>query len=131
MVSENPSILKLSEIKKVLLLLDKRDRIKLFLVLLVNMVLAFLDLLGVALIGVASAVLIRGLQGLAAGDQVTRFLVLLNLDGLPLQALLILLGGSAIFFFILKTILSIYFLRKTLRYMSTRNAQISTPPVTL
>jgi ABC-type multidrug transport system fused ATPase/permease subunit len=125
MVSENPSLLKLSEIKKVLLLLDKRDRLKLFLVLLINMFLAFLDLLGVALIGVASAVLIRGLQGLAAGDQVTRFLELLNLDGLPLQVLLILLGGSAIFFFILKTILSIYFLRKTLRYMSTRNAQIS------
>jgi ABC-type multidrug transport system fused ATPase/permease subunit len=125
MVSENPSLLKLSEIKKVLLLLDKRDRLKLFLVLLINMFLAFLDLLGVALIGVASAVLIRGLQGLAAGDQVTRFLELLNLDGLPLQVLLILLGGSAIFFFILKTILSIYFLRKTHRYMSTRNAQIS------
>jgi ABC-type multidrug transport system fused ATPase/permease subunit len=125
MVSENPSLLKLSEIKKVLLLLDKRDRLKLFLVLLINMFLAFLDLLGVALIGVASAVLIRGLQGLAAGDQVTRFLELLNLDGLPLQVLLILLGGSAIFFFILKTILSVYFLRKTFRYMSTRNAQIS------
>jgi ABC-type bacteriocin/lantibiotic exporter with double-glycine peptidase domain len=89
------------------------------------MLLAFLDLLGVALIGVASAILIRGLQGLAAGDQVTRFLELFNLDGLPLQVLLILLGGSAIFFFIIKTILSIYFLRKTLRYMSTRNAQIS------
>jgi ABC-type multidrug transport system fused ATPase/permease subunit len=117
--------LKLIEIKKVLLILDKRDRLKLFLVLLINMFLAFLDLLGVALIGVASAVLIRGLQGLAAGDQVTRFLELLNLDGLPLQVLLILLGGSAIFFFILKTILSVYFLRKTFRYMSTRNAQIS------
>jgi ABC-type multidrug transport system fused ATPase/permease subunit len=125
MALENPSLLKLIEIKKVLLLLDKRDRLKLFLVLLINMFLAFLDLLGVALIGVASAVLIRGLQGLAAGDQVTRFLELLNLDGLPLQVLLILLGGSAIFFFILKTILSVYFLRKTFRYMSTRNAQIS------
>ena len=125
MVSENPSLLKLNEIKKVLLLLDKKDRFKLFLVLIINMFLAFLDLLGVALIGTASAVLIRGLQGLAAGDQVTRFLDLLNLDGLPLRALLILLGGSAIFFFILKTILSVYFLRKTLRYMSTRNAQIS------
>jgi ATP-binding cassette, subfamily B, bacterial PglK len=125
MISENPSLLRLSEIKKVLLLLDKKDRFKLFLVLIVNMFLAFLDLLGVALIGIASAVLIRGLQGLAAGDQVTRFLDLLNLDGLPLQVLLILLGGSAIFFFILKTILSIYFLRKTLKYMSTRNAQIS------
>jgi ABC-type multidrug transport system fused ATPase/permease subunit len=125
MASENPSLLKLSEIKKVLLLLDKKDRFKLFLVLIINMFLAFLDLLGVALIGVASAVLIRGLQGLAAGDQVTRFLELLDLEGLPLRALLIVLGGSAIFFFILKTILSIYFLRKTLRYMSTRNAQIS------
>jgi ABC-type multidrug transport system fused ATPase/permease subunit len=125
MASENPSILKLKEIKKVLHLLDKKDRFKLFLVLIINMFLAFMDLLGVALIGIASAVLIRGLQGLAAGDQVTSFLELLHLDGLPLQDLLILLVGSAVFFFILKTILSIYFLRKTLRYMSTRNAQIS------
>jgi len=125
MVSENPSLLKLSEIKKVLLLLEKKDRFKLFLVLIINTFLAFLDLFGVALIGITSAILIRGLQGLAAGDQVTRFLELLNLDGLPQQSLLILLGASAIFFFILKTILSVYFLRKTLRYMSIRNAQIS------
>jgi len=125
MVSLNLSSFKFTEIKKVLLLLDKKDRFKLFLVLIINTFLAFLDLFGVALIGITSAILIRGLQGLAAGDQVTRFLELLNLDGLPQQSLLILLGGSAIFFFILKTILSVYFLRKTLRYMSIRNAQIS------
>jgi ABC-type multidrug transport system fused ATPase/permease subunit len=125
MVSLIPTSLKFAEIKKVLLLLEKRDRFKLFLVLIVNTFLAFLDLLGVALIGITSAILIRGLQGLAAGDQVTRFLDLLNLNGLPQQSLLILLGGSAIFFFILKTVLSVYFLRRTLRYMSVRNAQIS------
>ena len=125
MVSFNPSSFKFAEIKKVLLLLEKNDRLKLFLVLIINTFLAFLDLFGVALIGITSAILIRGLQGLAAGDQVTRFLELLNLNGLPQQSLLILLGGSAIFFFILKTILSVYFLRKTLRYMSIRNAQIS------
>jgi len=107
------------------MLLEKKDRFKLFLVLVVNTLLAFLDLLGVALIGITSAILIRSLQGLAAGDQVTRFLELLNLDGLSQRSLLILLGGGAIFFFILKTILSVYFLRKTLRYMSMRNAQIS------
>jgi len=83
MVSANPSLLKFNEIKKVLLLLDKRDRFKLFLVLIINTFLAFLDLFGVALIGITSAILIRGLQGLAAGDQVTSFLELLNLDGLP------------------------------------------------
>ena len=125
MVSANPSLLKFNEIKKVLLLLDKKDRFKLFLVLIINTFLAFLDLFGVALIGITSAILIRGLQGLAAGDQVANFLELLNLDGLPQRSLLILLGGTAIFFFILKTILSVYFLRRTLRYMSIRNAQIS------
>ena len=125
MISANLSFFKFIEIKKVLLLLEKKDRFKLFLVLVINTFLAFLDLFGVALIGITSAILIRDLQGLAAGDQVTRFLELLHLDGLPQQSLLILLGGSAIFFFILKTILSVYFLRKTLRYMSIRNAQIS------
>ena len=114
MVSLIPTSLKFAEIKKVVLLLEKRDRFKLFLVLIINTFLAFLDLFGVALIGITSAILIRGLQGLAAGDQVTRFLELLNLNGLPQQSLLILLGGSAIFFFILKTILSVYFLRRTL-----------------
>jgi ABC-type multidrug transport system fused ATPase/permease subunit len=125
MVSPSSSLFKFTEIKKVLLLLEKKDRFKLFLVLIINTFLAFLDLFGVALIGITSAILIRSLQGLAAGDQVTRFLELLNLDGLPQRSLLLLLGGSAIFFFILKTILSVYFLRRTLRYMSIRNAQIS------
>ena len=125
MVSLIPSSLKFAEIKKVLLLLDKKDRFRLFLVLIVNTFLAFLDLLGVALIGITSAILIRGLQGLTAGDQVTRFLELLNLGGLPQQNLLMLFGSGAVFFFVLKTILSVYFLRRTLGYMSVRNAQIS------
>ena len=125
MVFENPSIFKFTEIKRVLLLLEKKDRLKLFLVLIINTFLAFLDLFGVALIGITSAILIRGLQGLTAGDQVSRFLELLNLDGLPQRNLLILLGGTAVFFFIIKTIISVYFLRRTLRYMSIRNAQIS------
>jgi ABC-type multidrug transport system fused ATPase/permease subunit len=125
MASLNPSIFKFTEIKKVLLLLEEKDRLKLFAVLIVNTFLAFLDLFGVALIGVTSAILIRGLQGLSAGDQVSRFLEILNLDGLPQRNLLVLLGGTAIFFFIIKTILSVYFLRRTLRYMSIRNAQIS------
>ena len=125
MASLNPSVFKFTELKKVLLLLEKKDRLKLFLVLIVNTVLAFLDLFGVALIGVTSAILIRGLQGLTAGDQVSRFLEILNLDGLPQRSLLLLLSGTAIFFFIIKTILSVYILRRTLRYMSIRNAQIS------
>jgi len=125
MVSVNLSLFKFTEIKRVLLILEKKDRFKLFFVLMVNTFLAFLDLFGVALIGITSAILIRGIQGLTAGDQVSRFLEIVNLDGLPQRNLLLILGVTAIFFFIIKTILSVYFLRRTLRYMSIRNAQIS------
>jgi ABC-type multidrug transport system fused ATPase/permease subunit len=125
MVFMNYSAYNFSEIKKVLLLLEKKDRIKLLLVLMVNTFLAFLDLFGVALFGITSAILIRGLQGLTAGDQVSRFLELLSLNELPQRNVIILLGTTAIFFFVLKTFLSVYFLRRTLRYMSVRNAQIS------
>jgi len=105
--------------------LNKKDRYRLFLVLIINASVAILDLIGVALIGAASAILIRGLQSQGAGIQVTKFLEILNLDGLSQKLLLIILGSGAIFFFVLKTILSVYFLRRTIRYMSVRNAQIS------
>jgi ATP-binding cassette, subfamily B, bacterial PglK len=125
MFSINTYALQFTEIKKVISLLENRDRRKLLLVLVVNTFLAFLDLLGVALIGATSAILVRGLQGQNVGDQVSSFLMFLNIEELQQRDLLILLGSSAIFFFIMKTILSVYFLRRTLRYMSVRNAQIS------
>jgi ABC-type multidrug transport system fused ATPase/permease subunit len=125
MVSSKIFNFQFTEIKKVLKLLSRRDRSRLVLVLIINTFLAFLDLIGVALIGVATASLIRGLQSLEAGNQVSRFLELFNLDGLPQKTLLIILVTSAVSFFILKTLLSVYFFRRTLRYMSYRNAEIS------
>jgi ABC-type multidrug transport system fused ATPase/permease subunit len=125
MILRKLSIFQFIEIKKVLLLLNRKDRYRLFLVLIINASIALLDLIGVALIGAASAILIRGLQSQGAGIQVSKFLEILNLDGLSQKTLLIILGSGAVFFFVLKTILSVYFLRRTLRYMSVRNAQIS------
>jgi hypothetical protein len=110
------STFQLTQIKQVLLLLEKTDRFRLLLVLIINTMLAFLDLIGVALIGMASSVLIRGLQAQGAGDQVSRVLELLSLEGLPQKTLLIVLGFGAVSFFILKTILSVYFLRRILLY---------------
>ena len=125
MILKSKLNLKFNQINKVLLLLSRSDRYKLVIVLVINTGLAFLDLLGVALIGVASAILIRGLQFQGAGNQVTRFIEFFNLSNLSQSALLITLGIGAVFFFVLKTILSVYLLRKTLRYLSVRNAQIS------
>ena len=74
MILKNKLNLKFNQINKVLLLLSRSDRYKLVIVLVINTGLAFLDLLGVALIGIASAILIRGLQFQSAGNQVTRFI---------------------------------------------------------
>ena len=125
MAKVNSSLFQFIEIRKVLSILNKKDRFRLFLVLAVNTFLAFLDLIGVALIGATSAILIRSLQSQQAGDQVSRFLEILNLDGMQQKNLLILFSCAAVFFFMIKTFLSVYFLRRTLRYMSVRNAQIS------
>ena len=96
------STFRFREIKKVLLLLNEKDRFRLILILIVNILLAFFDLIGVALIGIASAILIRGLQAQTSGNQVSRFLEVVNLDGVPQRSLLVILGCSAVFFFILK-----------------------------
>jgi ABC-type multidrug transport system fused ATPase/permease subunit len=115
----------LTEIRKVVSLLEKKDQFRLLQLFIVNTILAFLDLIGVALIGITSAVLIRGLQAKDLGDQVSRILEILNIETLPQRTLLVLLGSSAIFFFIIKTIISMYLFKKTLRYLSFRTAQIS------
>jgi hypothetical protein len=47
MVSVSPIPFQFTEIKKVLLLLDRKDQFRLFLVLIVNAMFAFLDLVGV------------------------------------------------------------------------------------
>ena len=125
MASVNLGLSQLTEIRKVVSLLEKKDQFKLLQLFIVNTILAFLDLFGVALIGITSAVLIRGLQAKDLGDQVSRFLEILNIDSLPQRTLLILLGSSAIFFFIIKTMISMYLFKKTLRYLSFRTAQIS------
>ena len=80
MILKNKWNLKFNQINKVLLLLSRSDRYKLVMVLIINTGLAFLDLIGVALIGVASAILIRGLQFQGAGNQVTRFIEFFNLS---------------------------------------------------
>jgi ABC-type multidrug transport system fused ATPase/permease subunit len=125
MESINLGSSQLTEIRKVVSLLEKKDQFRLLQLFIVNTILAFLDLIGVALIGITSAVLIRGLQAKDLGDQVSRILEILNIETLPQRSLLVLLVSSAIFFLIIKTIISMFLFKKTLRYLSFRTAQIS------
>lgn len=104
---------------------SKNDRKKIILVVLVQLMVGLLDLLGVALIGVIGAIAITGIQSSAPGDRVASVLRLLQLDGISFQSQTIILGVSATFILILRTIISVTLTQKSLLFISRRSAVIS------
>ena len=120
--SDNPL---LAGIKKTLLLINGNDRKKLVIVAIIQVLLGILDLLGVAVIGMLATIAVRGLQSQQPGDRVSQFLEFVGLNAIGLQKQLIILGSFAVLVLTLKTIISIFFLRKTFNYLSLKGASIT------
>ena len=106
-------------------LLTYRDRSKLSLIILAQIILALLDLIGVALVGVIGSLSITGIQSNKPGDRVTKFLEMFSLDGFILREQIVIISISAAVFFIGKTLLSILFLKRSLIFLGIRSAQFS------
>ena len=106
-------------------LLPKSDRQKFPLVVAVQIVFGLLDLLGVAIVGVLGALAVSGVEAKQPGDRVQMVLQLLHLENLTLQQQATFLGFFAAIVLITKTIFSMYFIRKTLHFLSFRGAQLS------
>ena len=123
--SRKKSGVPVSPISSVLALFDKKDRSKLYLVTASQIFLSIFDLIGVALIGVVGAISVYGIQSKGPGDRVTSLLNFLNLNGLSFQKQVALLGGIAALILILKTIISLILVRRTLFFMSRHGARIS------
>jgi ATP-binding cassette subfamily C protein len=106
-------------------LLSSRDRYKLILVTFIQVLLAVFDLIGVGLIGVIGSLTITGIQSTQPGNRVNDFLEFLNLQNFSLQQQIILISIISAFFFISKTVLSIFFLKRSLIFLGARSAQLS------
>ena len=103
-------------------LFPKQDKLKIIYVTLIQIFLGVLDLIGVAIIGILSALAINGLQSRPAGDRVTKILDFINLNGQSLQFQATSLGISAALILIFKTLISIFFTRRTLFFLGRRSA---------
>lgn len=114
-----------SNIARAARLLPRRDRVKVVAVTFLQVFLGLLDLVGIALIGILGALAIRGIEGRQAGDRVSIFLRMVNLENQSLQFQVSLIGILAALFLILKTILSIFFSKKVIYFLSHRGAVIS------
>jgi ABC-type multidrug transport system fused ATPase/permease subunit len=115
----------ISELRKILFIFTREDKKKLIFVSIIQIFLALLDLLGVALIGIIGAIAIYGIQSKPTGNRVESFLEFINLDSLNFQNQVACLGAFAVFVFLFKTIASIFLTRKTLFFISRRGALIS------
>ena len=113
------------QFQQVLSVYNKRDKEKLFLVALSQVFLAFLDLLGVALLGVIGALSVYGIQSKSPGNRINQVLEFTNLNQFNFQQQVAILGGIAAFVLIFKTVVSVFLIRKTLLFVSRRGALIS------
>ena len=107
------------------LILNPADRTKLIAITTVQVILGFLDLAGVVLLGALGALAIRGIESAKPGNRVSSLLEVLQIQSLSFQTQIALLGLVSGALLILKSILAIYFNRKTLYFLSYKSAEIS------
>ena len=105
--------------------LDRRDRQKIFLVIILQIILGIVDLIGVAIVGILGALAVTGVQSGRTGSRVEWALEMLNLDSFSFQSQVGFLGALATILLVSRTIFSAFFVRRTYFFLSRRGAKIS------
>jgi hypothetical protein len=105
--------------------LSRTDQRKIFLVISIQIFLSLFDLLAIAAVGVLGALAVNGVQSKVPGNRVGQVLELMHLGDLKFQTQAAVIGVLAAAAMICRTILSVYFGRKTLFFLSRRSAAIS------
>jgi ABC-type multidrug transport system fused ATPase/permease subunit len=104
----------------------KRDK-RLFRIMIgIQILLSLIDLFAVLLVGIVGSLAISGVSSGQPSIQVGNILKILGIFELNIQQQSTILGSLAAFLLISKTLISIYFTRKSLRFLSFRAAHIST-----
>jgi ABC-type multidrug transport system fused ATPase/permease subunit len=110
---------------RALMILEKKDRFKSGVLVLIQIGLSFIDLLGVAVFGILGALAVNGTASRPPGDRVSRFLEFVGIRDFSLQKQALVLGLLAAGLLILKTVLSIWLTRRTMFFLSRRGAKIT------
>ena len=110
---------------RALRILPRRDRRYLGVIVCLQSLLGILDLVGVAVIGVLGALAISGVSTGKPGDRVSYILEYLSIADETLQFQAAMLGALAALVLISKTIISVFFSRKIIFFLSRRSALLS------
>ena len=106
-------------------MLSSKDQRKILAVLVFQVCVGILDLLGVIAIGLLGTLSVTGLQSQVPGSQVSSVLNFLQLSNTSFQNQALILGMGAVVLLVGRTVISIFFTRRILFFLSNRGAQIS------
>lgn len=106
-------------------LIPHKDKRKLGIISFVQLMLSFLDLIGVGLIGIIGTLSIRGINTKESGQKIDYVLKIFKIDQLDFQLQVAILGALAIGILIGKSLISMFFTRKILRYLSNQGATMT------
>jgi ABC-type multidrug transport system fused ATPase/permease subunit len=107
------------------ILLSNRDKKKILVILFLKILVSFLDVVGIGLIGVVGALTVTGIQSSKPAGRISDFIEFINLDNSSFQNQVAIIGLAAATILLLRTFISIYFIRKTLYFFSLRSALLS------
>jgi ATP-binding cassette, subfamily B, bacterial PglK len=105
--------------------LSPRDQRRVFVVMALQICIGFLDLLGVIAIGLLGALSVAGLQSKLPDDGILTTLDFLQLSNVSFQSQALILALGAVVLLVGRTVISIFFTRRILFFLSNRGAQIS------
>lgn len=114
-----------SSLGRAIMVLSRTDQRKVIAVTILQIFMGGLDLLGVIAIGLLGALSVTGLQSAKPGDRVEAALRVLQIQDETFQNQAVILGISAVVLLVGRTILSIFFTRRILFFLSRRGAKIS------
>ena len=106
-------------------LLNNRDKFILKIVIVFQALLSFLDLIGVALIGVIGALSVYGIQSQDAGNLVKVVIDKIGIGGLTFQNQILILSALTVSILSAKTVASLWITRRSLSFISRRGAKLS------
>ena len=110
---------------QILKLVSQSDRIKLLLVSLIQIFLAFLDLIGVAFFGLIGSVTVAAISSAKITGRTESVINFIGLENYTSQVQVAILGSLAAILMTIKTFASLYFNKKTIFFLSRRSAIMS------
>lgn len=105
--------------------LTRKERKRVLVVAIIQIGLGFLDLIGVAIIGVIGSLAVNGIQSRAPGTRISEILNYLGLSGFTFQTQVAILGTAAAVVLISRTLITMYFSKRIFHFLARRAAVTS------